>query len=392
MSRLQRFLLVAFIESFACILVERGIYFFGTYRLGFSAVANLWLAVVFGFAYVVGAFGSHPLCTRWAEKRVLVLAIVAQVAFHALLAVSPTRTIVFVASTIIGYLNGAKWPVIESYISAGQTPAATARAVGAFNVAWAIAVPPSLVVVGPLIQLNASCLFVLAALGNLVTLWLVRPADRRPIHLPHDHPDRPAPEILNRLRRLLGFSRWIMFFSYAGLFAMAALMPTIFENDFRLSASVATPLSSVVDFMRLTAFVVLGATARWHMRWWPMIVATAALPVGFFLVAGGFGIAGVVVGEIVFGLAAGMIYYAALYYAMVVQNASVDAGGAHEGLIGLGFAVGPLACLMGIYLTRHFGAGSLFAIGAGMLPLFVLCTVGGVLRARQFTGAQTPLV
>ena len=47
-----------------------------------------------------------------------------------------------------------------------------------------------------------------------------------------------------------------------------------------------------------------------------------------------------VAGELLFGWAVGEVYFAALYYAMVVQNASVEAGGGHERIIGLGFALG----------------------------------------------------
>ena len=41
-----------------------------------------------------------------------------------------------------------------------------------------------------------------------------------------------------------------------------------------------------------------------------------------------------------------MTYYAALYYAMSVGRAKVDAGGTHEALIGGGYMFGPLVGLM----------------------------------------------
>lgn len=384
MSVLRRFLLITLIESFACILVERGIYFFATERLGFGPVRNLWLAVLFGGAYIVGALPAHPLCRRWAEKPVLLAAICGQTAAHLLLAAHPTAGVVWVVATLIGCLNGAKWPILESYISAGQSRRDTARAIGGFNVAWAAAVPPSLVVVGPLVQWRAPSLFLLAAAASLLTLALLRPATRQPVHLPEDHPERPDADTLRRLRGLLGFSRWAMFFSYAAMFAIAAILPPLLRDRFRMPVSIATPLSAVVDFLRLAAFILLGWSVRWHMRWAPLIIATAALPGAFLLVAGGTSITALVVGQVIFGLAAGLIYYAALYYAMLVQNASVDAGGAHEALIGLGFAVGPLACLGGLYLTAHAGATEFGGIAAGMVPLSLICLVGGVLRARQF--------
>ena len=115
----------------------------------------------------------------------------------------------------------------------------------------------------------------------------------------------------------------------------------------------------------------------WHGRKLPILLAIAALPVGFALVLLGPGIASVIVGEVLFGAAAGFLYTAALYYAQVVQNASVDAGGAHEALIGLGYALGPGAGLIGTTLAQGAGPCSA-AYTQGMsiatLPLVVVCS------------------
>jgi hypothetical protein len=51
----------------------------------------------------------------------------------------------------------------------------------------------------------------------------------------------------------------------------------------------------------------------------------------------------------------GLTYYAALYYALAVGHAEVDAGGNFEALIGLGYCVGPLLGWPGT--PRWRGAG-----------------------------------
>ncbi|KKK73493.1 hypothetical protein LCGC14_2893280 [marine sediment metagenome] len=71
MNRTGRVILITLLESFACTLVQRGIFFFTDDRLGFSNVANLWLAVAFGAAYVPAAFVSHRLSDRFGEKRMI---------------------------------------------------------------------------------------------------------------------------------------------------------------------------------------------------------------------------------------------------------------------------------------------------------------------------------
>src|SRR5690606_38891965 len=60
-------------------------------------------------------------------------------------------------------------------------------------------------------------------------------------------------------------------------------------------------------------------------------------------------------GLALFGAAQGVVYYAALYYAMTVGAAAVEAGGTHEGLIGVGYAVGPLTALAGAGLPQLAG-------------------------------------
>jgi hypothetical protein len=108
------------------------------------------------------------------------------------------------------------------------------------------------------------------------------------------------------------------------------------------------------------------------------------LPAGFLMMLFGSSLAMVLAGEVVFGAASGFVYTAALSYAMVVKNASVDAGGAHEGLIGLGLGLGPLAGIVGYALAGHrlvntgrelgYVQGTLVAV----LPLLFACVIGAL--------------
>jgi hypothetical protein len=85
----------------------------------------------------------------------------------------------------------------------------------------------------------------------------------------------------------------------------------------------------------------------------------------------------VLCGEALFGVASGGAYHAALFYALLAKNASVDAGGAHEGLIGLGFALGPLTGLAGHALAQPLG-GYVPSMVVATLPLVVLCAAAAL--------------
>ena len=119
---------------------------------------------------------------------------------------------------------------------------------------------------------------------------------------------------------------WITAAAY--LWLLAAVLPGIFE-DLGFQPTWATPLASLIDGGRLAAFIVMYRLPWWHGRVSPLVAVVFALPVGFFTILFGGGLPAVLVGELVVGLAAGVTYFAALYYAMVVENAAVEAGGGH---------------------------------------------------------------
>ena len=121
-----------------------------------------------------------------------------------------------------------------------------------------------------------------------------------------------------------------------------------------------------------------------------MWLTLAALPAGFLLILLGNSLPLLILGEVIFGIAAGFAYTSALYYALVAANASVDAGGAHEGLIGLGIAAGPLSGLAGQLMVAAPGvAGGIApatALAFSTTPVIAVCMVGALrslLRPRD---------
>jgi len=373
----QRILLTVFITSFSGTLLQRGGYFYTHQVLGFSQAQNLWLALLVGVTYIAGATTSHPLSARHGERRTLSSVLLALIMTHLLIASVPSAPLLVVALAVIGFLQGAMWPIFESFMSAGETPRNLGRTLTRYNITWALSVPLSLALAGVIIASGSPrLLFVIAAaLFSLVALFC-RGFPRAPAHLEADHAERPNAALLHSYRTLLRASRLAMLLSYALLYVLAPLMPEIMKGVGFDTASAARA-ASLLDVARLGCFIALFAFGGWHGRKLPILLAIAGLPVGFALVLLGHGIAPVIAGEVLFGAAAGFLYTAALYYAQVVQNASVDAGGAHEALIGLGYALGPGAGLIGTALAHGAGPGSV-AYTQGMsiatLPLVTICS------------------
>ena len=389
LSRQRRLQFVTFLGSLATVVIERGAYFYLEYHFGFGRADNLWVGVGFGITYICGALLSHRICLCLGEKRVLMLALLGEVVAYLAMGLLGRATELVGVMIVSGFFYGMKWPVVESYVSAGLTPIAVSRAVGRFNISWAVAVPMALVVCGPLIELWPVGLFAIPLCLTVVSFWLIFPLEERPVHLPEDHPERLSPRNLECYRAQLVSSRWTMLSSYSLLFLMAPLMPQLFK-DLGYTPMVATALAGLLDVVRCLVFVVFERYGGWHGRAWYLVACVFGLVVGFVLILSAGHVAGVLLGEVVFGLATGVSYYAALYYAMVVRNASVGAGGAHEGLIGMGFAIGPITGLVGLGLAQVMSP--LAGLLAGASPLVIICGVGGLWPLRRaFAPGDVPV-
>lgn len=362
----------SFVQSLATILLERGLYFYTQDQLGFSDTANLGLAFLFGSAYALGAIRSSAITRSRGERPALTATIAGLGLLCLTLALLPHPTVVVMAYGGIGLLIGIKWPIIESYVTAGVEPRRTLRVLGQFNVAWSAAIPVGLALTGLMIEHVSPTSFVfLAALIYGLSLLAVRKLPWVPTHLQEDHPQRPDPATVARYRVLMKSARWAMLGSCSMMFLLAPLMPRLFA-DFGHGIGWSPWLSAVMDVSRFGAFAILGGWTAWRGRRLPLAVASVGLPVGFMLVLFAPNTLTALLGQALFGLCAGQVYFAALYHAMVLHNASVHAGGEHEGLIGLGFALGPAIGLLGIFLARFTGsttAGMLWAV----LPFTLLC-------------------
>jgi ABC-type uncharacterized transport system permease subunit len=282
---------------------------------------------------------------------------------------------------LIGFFQGLKWPVVESFISAGRTPLHLMSVLARFNITWAVAVPMAMVTSGPLIEWAPGSLFAAAGVLNVVALFWAKALPERPEHLHASHPERPSPAELQKLRTLLVSARWAMLESYALLFLLAPLMPGVLDR-LGLSVTEATSAAGVLDLSRVGCFALLGAMTGWRGRRAPLVVSILALPLSFAAILFGSELFVILAGEVIFGAASGVVYTASLYYALVVKNASVDAGGAHEGLVGLGFALGPLAGLVGHALTPVTGS-YVIAMLAGITPLSLVATIKALGAIRQ---------
>lgn len=350
------------IEALASVggnLMQVGIFFYTNRRFGWGLRENFTLAAVQGAVYVMGALLAQGLTARLGPRRVLagLYAAVSLITLSALMAESPAGIVV----ALLAYtaMMAVTWPVLESLVASGLDARAMARRVSIYNVIWAGVGALVLAVNGAIIDFWPAGVFVLTALahGVAAALLLVSRIDGAPATAPVN--DRaspghvnPEPELL-RLRTLaLWLSRISMPASYALIYALSAMLPSLPPMQ-QIPTWVATVVGSAWLVSRWLAFLMLGFSPWWHTRprallfaAWAMLAAFAALAwQPSSLLSGGdalaIDLAWLVLCQIGIGFALGLIYSASLYFGMVLSDGSTEHGGYHEALIGLGSILGP---------------------------------------------------
>jgi hypothetical protein len=178
---------------------------------------------------------------------------------------------------------------------------------------------------------------------------------------------------------LLRSARVLLPLSYVLNSAMSPILPYRFES-LGIEVAMETPLAATWVVVRVFTFVFMWRMGFWHGRWGTLMLGALAMTGGFACVVAGPGLTSVLIGLTALGAGLGIVYYAALYYAMSVGRAAVEAGGTHEGLIGAGYTIGPVAGLGGAALG---GGPWIVGVVWGLVALAGIPALRPYIRARS---------
>ena len=395
---------LTFINSMGTGVVTNGIYFLAKSAYGLGTKGNFALGVVLGLTYIGGAMAvgrllawtkRSPNATTRGAFTVLLVAcgLLCLVPLGAKWAGLSGAWPAWILVGMYSPLTGCIWPITESYLSGGRRGESLRRALGMFNVVWSFALVVAMWAIGPLVKERP--LEVIAVLGvlHVLTVFIVRLLPKEPAAHAHDDYE-PHPPVYFRL---LSAHRLLLPMGYLIVSTMSPYLPEAFKR-MGIATAWHTPLAATWHATRLAGFVWLQRDHRWHGRWWAPVMATVTLVIGFVMVmlapkfasptGGDWPIIVFIVGLGLLGLGVATVYTGALYYAMSVGGADVDAGGTHEALIGVGYTVGP-----GIGLVAAVAIES-SVISSGMFEWLVtgaiLCLSGATwaLVVRRGTGRR----
>ena len=362
------------------------LFFFLRDRFGFGNRENLWVSALHGLLYALAAWQ----CGKFAQRRGFFTSLKLGFAGLTLAMVGGALldSVAGMLCTLVGYTIVLlfTWPALEALVTQNEPPARVPRMVGIYNSTWSAAAALAYFTGGKLYDtLGRGAVFWLPAaifFGQLLlTVWLSKQAAKvvapqiKSTGSARLHPEavrfRPSlsPETFLKLAWLANP------FAYVAVNTLFAVMPGL-ALKLGLSPTKVGLFCSVWLFGRLAAFVILWQWTGWHYRFRWLVSGFVTLIASFLLILLAPQLWMVVLAQIFFGFATGLIYYSSLFYSMDVGEASAEHGGLHEAAIGLGIFAGPAVGAAALqFFPQHPEAGTLAVtvlLGIGLAALLFI--------------------
>jgi len=401
-SRKQKsiYFVIEGLNSFTTVYYFYYFYFYMQQQFGFGNKANLLLAASNGAMYAAGTWWSGRLAHRFGLLNALKFGFALM--FSALLAGSQmsgaTGQIVVMLITVLGMCF--TWPMLEALVSENEPRAGLQSMVGIYNVVWAGTGALSYFVGGAMLEkLGIRSLFfvpmtLLTAQFSLA-MWaqkrLARTAASDACVGASIADDMPHPHTPEHTRLFLRMAWLTNPFAYIAINTVIAVVPGI-AHKLELSTTLAGFCCSVWCFARLGSFTILWLWDGWHYRFRWLLVAYLALVISFAAILIIPSLAVLVIAQLFFGGAVGLLYYSSLFYSMDLSEVKSEHGGIHEAVIGLGNLAGPAVGALALHFVPQYAhSGSIAVSGLLLLGLGGLLGIRGM-AGRAAQGQQQPAV
>ena len=280
------------------------------------------------------------------------------------------------------------WPALEALVTEGASGAARAHLVGVYSVVWAACSALSYFFGGGLFEwLGSGSIFWLPPglhLLQIAVLWsYARRHGEAPVAPSTQPPLEEKTPALKQGPCPTSFQRmaWLANpFACVAAFTLLAMIPEL-ARRMGLSTTMAGLFCSIWFFARLAAFVVMWQWPGWHYRFRWLLGGYLLLIAGFATVLTADGLLWLGVGQVGFGLAVGLLYYASLFYSMDVGEARAEQGGIHEAMMGAGNFVGPGIGALSLLIVPHSPHAGVWSV-SGLLAIGLAVLVGNRLKGR----------
>jgi predicted MFS family arabinose efflux permease len=370
------------LNSFALVLYFSYLYFFMQARFGFHDKANLALAALLGFIYIFVAWQAGQFAQRRGYFTALKVGLIVMMVSLAVGSQLDTALGQILAACAVTVGQCFTWPTLEALVSDGETPARLPRVIGIYNVVWAVTAAAAFFFGGTLMEISFKNLFFVPLAiqaGQLALIfWLQNhaaeltraAAGQPPAAPPPPDPNRPSAA---KARGFLHMAWLANPFAYIAIQTLIAVLPGI-ATRFHLTPMFAGFACSLWCFARLGAFVALWRWTGWHYRFRWLVVSFALLILSFAAILLSPDLTVLIVAQLFFGGAVGLIYYSSLFYSMDAGEAKGEHGGIHEAAIGCGNCLGPAVGAASLQFFPQHTHNGVIAV-----TILLLCGLGGLL-------------
>ncbi len=360
------------------------LFFYMRDHFGFGNRNNLLITALYGFVYVFAAWHAGRIASKKGYFKLLRIGFSGVCLSMILGGLIPhffgySRTAEMMQFVIVVFWTLSlctTWPTLQSLASRGESPETLPRTAGIYNIVWASASATAYLTGGLLFDwLGGEVLtFWLPATIHLSQLFLLARYQKTGVPEPAPKPAHESlvvPESNPRpIAKARGFVllAWIANpFAYIAMYGIVPVIPKL-SGGLGLTAATAGIVCSVWLWTRLAAFVWFWLWPGWHYRFRWLLSAFVLLITSFAIILLCPHVWTLVLAQIIFGLAVGLIYYSSLYYSMDTGASKGKEGGIHEAAIGLGIFLGPAAGVTALQIfPDHPNAGT-YNIG-GLLIL-----------------------
>ncbi|MEI7534594.1 MAG: MFS transporter [Verrucomicrobiae bacterium] len=377
------------LNSFAVVIYFNYLYFFFRDQFGFNDRQNLELAAFIGVIYVFASLWAGKFAQRCGYFNALKIGFAVMAAGLAVGSQLHSVAGAIAAACVVNVGMCFIWPVLEALVSEGESPEHIPHSVGIYNITWAITNASAFFIGGTLIDMLGYQSIFYVPLAFMVVqfalvFWLEKLHSRKLVKAsgkaspPYD-PNRPSSSRAKSFQRMAWLANP---FAYIAINTLLAVLPGV-AAKFQLSPMLAGFTCSLWCFVRFFAFIALWQWTGWHYRFRWLVSAYVLLVISFAAILVLPNLVAVLIAQLFFGAAVGLIYYSSLFYAMDAHDSSSEHGGIHEAAIGLGNCVGPAVGATALWLAPQSAS-----IGAWAVSGLLAAGLGGLLWLRK-SGVNT---
>jgi predicted MFS family arabinose efflux permease len=346
-SRFPLFVFEA-LGSLACGFYGNYVFFLFRDRHGFADIGNLGVAALMGLVIALASWRGGKFAQRCGCFPVMAAGLLGMIVALLIGACFPSLPVQLAVMVVWVASQFIVWPALEALVTDGAVGTARAHIVGIYSVVWASCSALSYFFGGGLFELLGSgSIFWLPPgfhMVQLLILWRYghRSSRSTATSVPELSVKHETQAVGGRLSpRCFQRMAWLANpFACVAAFTLLAMIPEL-ARKMGLSTTVAGWFCSIWFFARLVAFVVMWKWPGWHYRFRWLLGGYLLLIAGFASVLTADGLLWLGVGQVAFGLAVGVLYYASLFYSMDVGEARAEQGGIHEAMMGAGNFLGP---------------------------------------------------